>query len=132
MSAPLPQIVQELIDVAGGDAAWAIVRAWSGRHVYIPPEAPDGHWLVQLVGRGAADAVCQRYRDPTAEGGFIGRRILIPMVGTGHYKEAWRRVLSDPNLSLRDVAAIMGVHERTVSYRRAKIGKTDDRQKKLL
>ena len=65
-------------------------------------------------------------------GGFIGRRILIPMVGTGHYKEAWRRVLSDPNLSLRDVAAIMGVHERTVSYRRAKIGKTDDRQKKLL
>lgn len=133
MTPPLPQVVQELIDIAGADAAWAIVRAWGGRNVYFPPNVQPDHWLVQLVGLDAADALCRHYRDSTVEGGHLGRRVLIPLASRAQEEEAWREAL-DPktNLSLRDTAQMMGVHERTVSYRRAKTGRSfDKRQGKL-
>jgi hypothetical protein len=128
----LPQVIAEISRVAGPDAAWALVRAWGGRHVYIPPKAPDGHWLVKLVGRRAADSICEYYRDNTSDG-HLGRRILIPMATMAHRGEAWSQVLSDPSLSIRETAGLMGVSERAVSYRRAKSerGSTDDRQGKL-
>lgn len=127
----LPQVIAEISRVAGPDAAWALVREWGGRNVYIPPKVDDDHWLVKLVGREAADAICSHYRDPTSDGN-LGRRLTIPMASTAQGNEAWRKVLADPQLSLRDTAGMMGVTERAVSYRRRKTGRSfDKRQTKL-
>jgi hypothetical protein len=127
----LPQVVSELSAVAGPEAAWALVRAWGGRHVYIPPTVSADHWLAQLVGLAAAEAICRHYRDSTAEAGHIGRRLLIPKAGgQSRSDEAWAKALA-AELSLREIAGMMGVTERAVSYRKAKAERADDRQGKL-
>lgn len=112
MSLPLPQVIQELIDVAGADAAWTLVRAWGGRNVYIPPSVRPDHWLAQLVGLPAAESICRHYRDNTTDG-YLGRRLLIPMASRAQGEEAWAKVLSG-ELSLRQTAELMGDRKSVV------------------
>lgn len=113
------------------DAAWAIVRAKGGTVVYFPAMLSDDHWLVGLVGLEKATALCLHFRDSTVEMGHIGRRLVIPKASIAQGDAAWEKVMAG-NLSLTEIAQLMDVTTRTVSYRRAgRAKRVDERQKKL-
>lgn len=61
----LPQLMVEIAEVAGVEAAITICDRYGGNRVYIPRIAPDHHWLVHCVGRVAADAICAHFASPS-------------------------------------------------------------------
>ncbi|MBX3527539.1 MAG: hypothetical protein KF904_15150, partial [Rhodoblastus sp.] len=71
----LPPLLNEIAEVAGVVAAVAIAEARGGTRVHFPARAPDGHWLVALVGREAADELCAHFRATQAGGSYV----LIPV-----------------------------------------------------
>lgn len=128
MSAELPQIIAEIAEIAGPDAAWALAREHGGTTVFIPAEATRDDWLSRLVGFEAAAKVCAHYRITSGEGRANGIRLLIPMASAARDAERWRQAL-EAGLSARDTARQLGVHERTVYRHRAQ--ERDERQMKL-
>ncbi|RLQ88897.1 hypothetical protein [Notoacmeibacter ruber] len=128
----LPGILGEIEDVAGLAAALAVAQAVGGTRQYIPGSAPDGHWLVDTVGRDAADRICAHFALTDAHGRASGTLYTIPMGPTGSAREARRRLRQAlaKGASARDAAQIAGVHERTAWRAKAKL-KTDDGQDDL-
>lgn len=114
----LPELLAEIADVAGLPAALKIAKARGGARTHFPAQAPDGHWLVETVGREAADKLCRHFR--TRERG--GVELLVPIGPTGFYRcarlEFERLVAQD--ISVSDAARRVGVHLRTARYWRAK------------
>jgi hypothetical protein len=123
----LPKVIAEIARVAGADAAWALVREKGGTSIYVPPQVEADHWLALLIGIEAAQKLCLYYRDPTADQTFLGRRIAIPLASSSQKSAAWLQVL-DGGLSLAETARLMGVDQRTVSYRRARHAKPGKRR----
>jgi hypothetical protein len=105
MSAPLPELLAEIAEVAGLPAALAICDARGGQRVYFPARAPDGHWLVELVGRETADVLCAHFRS-TARGGI---ELLVPM---GPQKRIRFEAAVRAGHSVPRAAAMAGVHVR--------------------
>lgn len=119
----LPQVVQELIEIAGADAAWALVREKGGQQIYLPGKVKQDHWLAKLVGLDAAEKICTFYR-----AGASGGHLLIPMASAAQRQAAFGRAIESGGSNNR-VAAELGVHERTVRRHRARI--RDDKQGNL-
>lgn len=77
----LPGVLGEIADVAGIPAALAIADQVGGTRINIPARAKDDHWLVQTVGREAADQICDYFRTLSAEHREAGaRHIVIPLL----------------------------------------------------
>lgn len=103
----LPPTLAEIARVAGLPAALTIAETKGGLEVYIPRRAPEGHWLVDCVGREAADKIGAYYGD---------QRITVPLGDRNFYARARRRAaeLLAEGKSLNTVAGQLGVHVRTI------------------
>lgn len=116
----LPEVLKEIADVAGKEAAWEIARARGGRVVYIPATPSDDHWLTELVGRDRASKICAHFRV-----GDTGMRVLIPLAKFTDQKERLARAL-DAGMSAPDAAEVAGMHVRSAYRARARKRSADD------
>lgn len=122
----LPPLLNEIAEAAGVIAAVQIAEARGGTRVHFPAYAPDGHWLVELVGREAADKVCAHFRT-TANGGYY---VFVPVGPKNFYARARRRALElRGRRSAAETALELGVTLRVVFKWWA--DKPDDRQGSL-
>lgn len=110
---PLPEVLAEIAEVAGSDAAWQLAAARGGRDITIPKNGDPPAWLVDLVGKEAAGRICQHYRSNHVF------RVLIPL---GSAIERQRRFADGmaQGLSVERTAGLLGVHKRTVYRHRRK------------
>lgn len=94
MAARLPQLVEEIAEVAGLPAALAIVTAKGGQRVSIPRHPGPEHWLTMAVGPEAAATIADHFA--TGHGSGI-KDLDIPMLNTGSYarQRAERRARLD-------------------------------------
>jgi hypothetical protein len=117
-------VAEALGDPAAGErAALALARARGGRRAFIPVRARDDHWIVQALGRPAAEAVMRHFR-----GGSAGAELDIPLGPVGTYKQqrAERARAMDQalkaGLSANEAAAQVGVTRRSVYKARERLG----------
>lgn len=130
----LPPLLNTIADVAGNEAALALARARGGSRVSIPARAKDDHWLVEVVGREAADKICDHFRVGT---NGTGVALDIP---TGpespmnklldNNRKSIDQMLAD-GVSVDLIARRVRVHRTTVFRRKAKTGIVDTRQSDL-
>jgi DNA-binding NarL/FixJ family response regulator len=122
-SAPLPQILAEVAEIAGLDAALRLAQARGGRRLYVPQKpTPD---FVAEIGEPAALALSKLYANET---------ISVPLGPTGAVKQAKRAVHEAlaRGLSAGDAARVAGVTERTVyNHRARRRAEQDSRQGRL-
>lgn len=114
----LPPTLADIAREAGLPAALALMREKGGQKIVIPKRAPDGHWIVALVGREAADALGAYYG---------GAPVAIP-IGK---KSSWRAFLTQRRAAVeqmvadgRNLNAIAdgaGMHVRSISRWKARI-----------
>ncbi|TCT39605.1 helix-turn-helix domain-containing protein [Martelella mediterranea] len=116
----LPEVLEEIAEVAGKEAAWEIARAHGGRMVYIPASPTGGHWLTQLVGYERAAKICEHFRV-----GDSGMRILIPLAKYASQRERLSRAL-DAGMSAPEAAEVSGMHVRSAYRARARQRKDGD------
>tara|TARA_R110002020_G_scaffold15555_35_gene55447 strand:- start:22742 stop:23152 length:411 start_codon:yes stop_codon:yes gene_type:complete len=114
--ADFPGILGEIAEVAGSAAALKIAHAKGGTRVSIPARPKDGHWLVETVGREAAERICDHFRTLSPEDREVGvRDVVMPLGPNGTMARAKRQVavaLAE-GASVREAARRSGVHERT-------------------
>ncbi len=130
----LPPLLAEIAQVAGPVAAAQLAKARGGVECYIPARAPDDHWLVQCVGRVAADRLCAHFAaqiDNDSDGSRHGVKIVLPLGESGSRVESRRRVREalEAGKSLSEAARHAGVHQRTVQNIRRRM--KDKRQGSL-
>lgn len=104
----LPQVIAEIAEAAGPDAAWALVSARGGQQVFIPATVKPGHWLADLVGIEAAEKICSHF---SVNG--RGDTMLIPMAAHVRKREVLAKALAD-GAKVDQAAGLAGVHRRTV------------------
>lgn len=122
----LPPLLAEIAEVAGPVAAAQLAKAKGGTECYIPARAPDDHWLVQCVGREAADKVCAHFVaaiESDSGKSRHGVKILLPLGDSGTAADARRRAREalDSGASLSEAARRSGLHQRTVQNIRARM-----------
>lgn len=121
----MPEILREIAEVAGLDAALALAWNYGGTTVKIPRKVGPQHWLAKCVGLKAATAICDHYRVHDADGRPVGNfKILIPLGSTGVMAQARRRLaaeLQTGDLSVPAAARKCGLHERTAWRLKAKL-----------
>ena len=113
----LPKVLSEIAQVAGIDAALTIAELRGGTEIYVPPEAPDSHWLSEAVGIEAANAICRHFTQDVG-----ARRLEIPLGPAGTAAQVRRQVdkLIADGRSEREIALATGYTGRGVRMRRAK------------
>lgn len=118
----LPAVLADIAEVAGIDAALALAERYGGTRRKIPAFAPDGHWLVECVGRPAADAICAQFRQGAGARQF-GQEVLIPLGPTGTMRAARRRMVQalENCATAREAAIAAGMHERSAFRMRKRI-----------
>lgn len=104
----LPPPLDEVARAVGIAKALALWEREAGANIYIPKRAPEGHWLVECLGREAADALGAHFPR--------GTRLLIPLLEKSFYKRARMQAaqMLENGASRRDVVRATGVHERTI------------------
>lgn len=135
MTGPLPALLQEIADVVGEAAALAIASRAGGTRIYLPAQASDDHWLVQAVGRAAADKLCHHF---AVDG--RGQRLDIPLHVGGTFRQLTRAIAEavhkmddGTEASSQQIARRFGVTQRTVHRHRARHrGDSRSGQKKLI
>jgi hypothetical protein len=122
MTEALPGILQEIADAAGDAAALVIASRAGGTRVYIPAKVTDAHWLVECVGREAAEKLCNHFM---VDG--RGQRIEIPLHVGGSYRQLQRAIAkrihemdAGDEASSSKIARVAGVTQRTVHRHRAR------------
>lgn len=127
----LPGILGEIAEIAGKDAAYAILHARGGTRITIPSTPPADHWLTKLIGSEAATAICNHFAQSSASGGRAGMVTEIPLHNTSLQKAARRRIADElrSGKSASAAAREAGVHERTAWRVKAKL--RDDSQGEL-
>lgn len=63
----LPSRTQELVDVIGLPAALKLVELHGGRHIWVPTNASEKHWLNEQIGMEAFTQLCAYYGYSTLE-----------------------------------------------------------------
>jgi len=112
----LPGVLREIADVAGLPAALAIAEVKGGARVHFPARSPEGHWLRELVGGAAADALCDHFRTRGRRRRDQGCDVDIPLGPKGFYMKARKRALEmlAEGLSTYEIARRLGVDRSTV------------------
>ena len=124
--ARLPETLREIAEVVGLEATNKLVEARGGTKVYFPVAAGDDHWLVECVGREAADKLCSHFcadLPSDAEQSLHGADIVLPVGFTSSRAKARRRAM-DVLLgggTNSQAARASGLHVRTVELIRAKM-----------
>lgn len=134
MTDALPGLLGEIAEVAGLSAALTIAETVGGTRVSIPARATDSHWLVETVGREAADKICNHFRTLSPEGREAGaRHVIIPRGPAGCLAKARTRLAKEleNGTSAREAARRAGLSERAAFRMRAKLRTEDDSQGKL-
>lgn len=101
--------MNEMVEIAGltPDAVLVLTRERGGTKLNVPAKAPDGHWLVHLIGRDNADKLCAYY----------GREEIEVPLGpnaTAIQRREQMRRLDREGLSYGQIALRVGVDRRTV------------------
>jgi hypothetical protein len=111
----LPPTLAKMAELAGLPAALAVAEAKGGREVYIPRRAPDSHWLVEAVGREAADKIGSHFGD---------QRLQLPLGPRKFYARARRRAaeLLKGGASLNTVVDQTGVCVRSAKRYKKRLG----------
>ncbi|MCB1537353.1 MAG: hypothetical protein KDJ44_22255 [Rhodoblastus sp.] len=126
----LPPLLNKIAEVAGVVAAVQIAEARGGTRVHLPTRARDGHWLVECVGREAADKICAHFRAESGSGGLLGCYVDVPLGPKNFYAQARRRALEmRDEKSKAQIALELRVSERVV--RKWFEDRTDERQGSL-
>lgn len=114
----LPALLAEIAQVAGLDAALKLAEARGGTEVYIPATATDGHWLVETVGRSAANAICAHFTVHAS-----GCRLELPLGPAGTAAQLRRQIdrMIAEGRSEREIALAAGYTGRGIRLRKAKI-----------
>src|SRR4051794_15314441 len=136
MTDKLPGVLGEIAELVGEQAAITIASRAGGTRIYFPAKADDKHWLVQAIGRAAADKVCAHF---TVDGAR-GQRIEIPLYVGGSYRQLVRAIAervhkmdTEEAASSTEIARKVGVTQRSVHRHRARHrGKRDGKQGRLL
>jgi DNA-binding CsgD family transcriptional regulator len=134
MQNKLPGLLGEIAEVTDIGVAMAIAEQVGGTRVTIPARAPDGHWLVELVGRDAANKICDHFRTLSPEDRETGaRHVIIPRGPAGCLAKAQRRLVKEleAGTSAREAARRAGLSERSAWRMRARLRDEDDSQGKL-
>lgn len=124
----LPPLQAEIASVIGLYATMKLAADWGGCEIYIPALAPDGHWLVRLIGREAADRLCAYFAariEGDGRGAHHGVKIVLPLGKSGARSAARRRAIEllDRGASLKEAARGSGLHQRTIQNIRAGLRK---------
>lgn len=125
----LPGILGEIADIAGKDAAYALLASHGGLRIDIPAKAEPDHWLSLLVGLEAASKICEELRVGSPDGTVRGVRHVIIPLGPRSLQKAARRHLAEALRSgktVRQAARQVGVHERTAWRVKARLAGNDD------
>jgi hypothetical protein len=83
----LPGVLQEIAEVVGEEAAFAIAAARGGTQVYIPPVPPSDHWLCKLIGVELARLLADKLTM-----GIKGLRLELPLGPASHAAQVRARV----------------------------------------
>ncbi|BBF92377.1 helix-turn-helix domain-containing protein [Blastochloris tepida] len=134
MSLPLPGVLAEIAAVTDEATALRIAMHVGGlQKVYFPAQVGDDHWLIGLVGRQAAEAICAHF---AVDG--RGQRLDIPLAGGGTYQQMRRTIarrvheLDQAGASSREIARQVGLSQRRVhAHRAAHRGHRDKKQGEL-
>lgn len=129
----LSPFLVEVAEAAGLDAAVQLARGYGGTEIFVPREAPPGHWLAACVGVAAAAKICRHFATHDADGRPIAFRVYVPLAGAAVMPRtlaALARAMVEEQIGLREAVRRFGVSERTVKRLRAKL--RDDRQLRLL
>jgi DNA-binding NarL/FixJ family response regulator len=122
----LPGVLAEIASVAGIDAALKLAAARGGTWVYFPCKSmADDYWLVEIVGRRAAEAIVAHFVTTSMA------RIKIPLGPMGTRARVWRRIrqMLDAGNSAAVIARTLGIDERTVKrHSSGATGGADPRQ----
>lgn len=128
----LPGLLGEIAEVAGLPAALALAETVGGTRVCIPARMPENHWLIDTVGREAADKICAHFRTLSPDQNEAGaRHIVIPRGPAGCLAKA-RTILArelDNGTSAREAARRAGLSERSAFRMRKRL--KSDRQGEL-
>lgn len=106
----LPELLAEVEQVVGRDAAIKFANACGGTRIYMPAQMHAQHWLAEAIG---LDAACKLAAHFTF--GRRGLRLDIPMMPRAIQTHA----LTDAGASSREIALKLGLHQRTVHRQRA-------------
>lgn len=101
----LPPFLNEIADIIGVEATIVLVEGCAGMRIHIPARAPDDHWLPLMIGRDAADKLCEHFRVRNG-----GSYIAIPLGPRRFYDHARREVLAlRGKASIDRIAYMVGV-----------------------
>ncbi|MCO5083378.1 MAG: hypothetical protein M9955_17190 [Rhizobiaceae bacterium] len=108
----LPGFLGEVAEIAGVDAAYAILDTCGGTRVDIPAKARPDHWLSRLVGFETADLICKHFAVQQVKG---VRHEMIPLAHRSHARQARKHIAQAiaRGVDVRSAARQAGVHERT-------------------
>ncbi|GJD97737.1 Mor transcription activator family protein [Methylobacterium iners] len=103
----LPPVLREIADVSNVAAALKLAQAKGGTRIYVPRKISEGHWLAELLGMEAANAVRKLYG---------GENIDVPLGLSGALQSARRtaRQALDDGASVSQAARAAGLTERTI------------------
>jgi hypothetical protein len=130
----LPEVLAEIAEAAGLDAALKVAEACGGTRKRFPAHVPPGrHWLTDCVGRPAAETICNHFRQGSGSGRFRGVYLLIPRGPTGAVATARRRLAQalHDGKSAAEAAQASGMTERSAYRARARNRRGDDKQGRL-
>ncbi len=117
MRPSLPQLLQEVADCLGTEAALRLAKRLGGQRVRVPKNPKPSSPLVQAVGMEIAQALADLYG---------GELVIIPMAAALSAATR-RRAIANDGRSANAVAAAMGCHVNTV-YRLRRGARVDPRQ----
>lgn len=117
----LPEVLAEIAQAAGIEAALKLARERGGTRVYIPARVREGHWLSETVGLAAAEAICQHF---CTDG--IGIYLVVPMARAAQARRVLVQALEE-GLPADKAARRAGMHVRSAFRMRRRLKGRPDR-----
>ncbi|MCB1520653.1 MAG: hypothetical protein KDJ37_08760 [Hyphomicrobiaceae bacterium] len=118
----LPELLVEIADVAGIEAALTLADRYGGNRVYIPRTAGPHHWLTLCVGEHAAHLLCEHFGSPS------GIELELPRGPVMNRAQRQARVqrLIAQGLNSTEITRRTGCTRRTVKRNRAALRRMID------
>lgn len=118
----LPELLIEIAEVAGIEAALTLADRYGGNRVYIPRHAGQHHWLTLCVGQHAADLLCDHFGSPSGIELELPRG---PVMSKSQRQARVQRMIAQ-GLNSSEITRRTGCTRRTVKRNRAQMRKAID------
>lgn len=112
----LPYPLDRIAEVAGLEAAMLLADEVGGTRISFPRYVTTDHWLSQLIGITAAKAVCDEFKQLSADNRERGSgEMILPRGPANMYQKAKARFfdLRENGISVRRSAMQVSITERT-------------------